>query len=129
MGERPQQMRDHIEATRDELGRNIGQLEDKVKRTFDWRSQFAERPLVSIGVAFGAGVLISTLIPPRSSASSAPRSLSDGPVAKKVSKEWENIKGAIVGVAATKFRSFLGDAIPGFEEHYHSAGREESSAR
>jgi hypothetical protein len=126
MGERPEQMRDHLEATRYELGRNIGQLEDKVKRTFNWRSQFAERPLVSVGVAFGAGVLISSLIAPRSSAH---RSLSDGPVAKKVSKEWENIKGAIVGVAATKFRSFLGDAIPGFEEHYKSAGGQENPIR
>lgn len=119
MGERPQQMRDHIEATRYELGRNIGQLEDKVKRTFDWRNQFAERPLVSMGVAFGAGVLISTLISPASSAIRHRRG--DGTATRKVSKEWENIKGALVGVAANKVKSFLGDAIPGFEEHLYSA--------
>ena len=71
-----------------------------------------------LGIAFGAGVLISTLISPASSA--IRQSRGDGTVTRKVSKEWENIKGALVGVAATKVKSFLGDAIPGFEEHFHS---------
>jgi len=31
---------------------------------------------------------------------------------------WDNIKGAVIGVAATRFRNFLDETIPGFAEQY-----------
>jgi hypothetical protein len=33
-----------------------------------------------------------------------------------VLETWDNIEGALVGVAAFRLKSFLGESIPGFEE-------------
>jgi hypothetical protein len=31
---------------------------------------------------------------------------------------WDNIRGALVGVAATKLEDFLAEVIPGFDQEY-----------
>ena len=31
---------------------------------------------------------------------------------------WDNIKGALIGVAATRFKDFVAEVIPGFQEQY-----------
>jgi hypothetical protein len=31
---------------------------------------------------------------------------------------WDNIKGALVGVAATRFKEFVGEVVPGFHEQF-----------
>jgi hypothetical protein len=66
MGEEPaemssEQIKREIDVERDELGRNIQQLERKMKDTVDWRSQFQKNPMVMIGLAFGGGILLSML--------------------------------------------------------------------
>lgn len=59
MGEESRQLKEHIDNTRDELGRNIVELRAKVRRTVDWRAQFQERPLAMVGIAFGAGLALA----------------------------------------------------------------------
>lgn len=115
MGNTSQQVK-HIDETRSELGRNVNELERRVRRTFDWRTQFERRPFTSLGIVFGAGVLLSRLV--GSPSHSGNQNGHGGAATRKASEAWENIKGAVVGVAATKFRNFLEEAIPGFEEHY-----------
>jgi hypothetical protein len=39
---------------------------------------------------------------------------------------WDNIKGALIGVAATRFKDFVGEVVPGFHEQFH---RTEENAR
>jgi hypothetical protein len=29
---------------------------------------------------------------------------------------WDNIKGALIGVSAARFKDFVGDVVPGFQE-------------
>src|ERR1700682_4032656 len=62
MGEKPDQIEQHIYETRSELGENIQELQSKVKHAVDWRAQFEERPWTMVGLAFGGGVLLSALM-------------------------------------------------------------------
>ena len=54
MGETSDQIERHIQETRNDLGDNFSELEDKVKTAVDWRAQFEERPGTMLALAFGA---------------------------------------------------------------------------
>jgi len=51
----------HIESQRNELGRNLNELETRVRRTTDWRAQFDRNPMLMMGVALGGGLLLGTM--------------------------------------------------------------------
>ena len=61
MDEKPDQIMNHIEAQRHELGRNLNELETRVRRTTDWRAQFDRNPMLMMGVALGGGLLLGTI--------------------------------------------------------------------
>ena len=42
----------------------------------------------------------------------------------KALETWENIKGALVGLAATRVKDYVGEIVPGFQEHYDRSRRE-----
>jgi len=134
MVETPAQIETHIEATREHLGANLDALERKIKSATDWREYFQSTPMTLLGVAFAGGVVLamatatgtrhdrqgSRVLP--SARSPRPR----GPYAEEVAAMFENIKGALVGLAATKIKDLVGEAIPGFQDEFdrrHSAGR------
>lgn len=62
MDEKPDQIIGHIEAQRHELGRNLNELEARVKENADWRKWFDRNPLMVMGAALGGGVLIGSVI-------------------------------------------------------------------
>ena len=66
MGEKADLIERHIEQQRSEFGDNIIELKNKVRRSVDWRAQVEERPLTMLGLAFGAGLLLSVLLDGRS---------------------------------------------------------------
>ena len=37
---------------------------------------------------------------------------------------WDNIKGALFGVAATPFKDFVGEVVPGFHEQFQRSAEE-----
>jgi hypothetical protein len=82
MDEKPDQIMNHIESQRDQLGRNLSELESRVKRTTDWRAQFDRNPMLMMGVALGGGMLLGSIVggsrhrSSKSSWSSSPRSFS-----------------------------------------------------
>jgi hypothetical protein len=161
MGQTADQIKQEIDQQREQLGENLQQLETKVKETVDWRSQFEQRPMAGVGLAFGAGFVLSMLMPsgdsdksrgsssnyssstgynsssyyqpqqfsgttgynqssnfsPQSSSSSKPRS----PEMNEITETLENIRGAVMGLAATRLRSFLAEAVPGFQDEYEQA--------
>jgi hypothetical protein len=43
------------------------------------------------------------------------------PAKEKAMDTWDNIKGAIVGVAATRFKQYADELIPGFSQHYRAS--------
>jgi len=61
MGERTDQIEEEIRVERQELGRNLDQLERQVKRATDWREQLGDHPMAAMSMAFGGGFLLSML--------------------------------------------------------------------
>jgi hypothetical protein len=126
MGETTRQIETHIERTREDLGSNLQELEHKVKAVTDWRQQFRHNPMTMVGAAFGGGVLLATMLAGRKrsryrASASEPHAPSSTPHAatdrqkQKALEAWDNIKGALIGVAATQFKSVLGEIVPGFQ--------------
>jgi hypothetical protein len=122
MGERPERIAKHIEAERSQLGSNLQELEHKVKTATDWRAQFQKHPMTMIGVAFGGGVMLSTLLgqPRRRSvrrhwpSDDEDRKLgkeathNTGTIRQKqhAAETWDNIKGALIGGSSRKVQGF-----------------------
>ena len=61
-GETLEQIEKHIDATRNQLGDNLNELEGKLREVVDWRVQFDAHPLPLIGLAFGAGLLLASMV-------------------------------------------------------------------
>ena len=123
MGKTANQIETHIERTRDNLGANIHELEEKVKSATDWKHYFQKNPMTMIGMAFGGGVLLATMVggKRRRSYSHEPAShvLAGTDRPKHVAAEaLDGIKGALIGVAASRIKEFVGEVVPGFSEHY-----------
>ena len=140
MGETSDQIERHIQETRNDLGDNFSELEEKVKTAVDWRAQFEERPGTMMALAFGGGVLMSALLP---SLRSSRRTTSEGrrnappdrdPAglsgnsrtafvgkASQTFESWDALKGALVGVATTKLSGFIEDLLPGFKQEFTKA--------
>ena len=134
MGETTHQIATHIENTRDDLGSNFEELEQKVKSVTDWRQQFRNNPMMMVGLAFGGGVFLATMAGGRRNRLSGMSSPSTVPLTSESStraiasrgvvnrekqqilETWDNIKGALVGVAVSRLKGFLGESIPGFDE-------------
>jgi hypothetical protein len=62
MGETTSQIEAHIEDIRKDLGANLQEVEDRVKSATDWRQHFQARPMTMLGIAFGGGVLLATML-------------------------------------------------------------------
>ena len=142
MGEQSNDLERHIEDRRKRLNNNLCELERKAKDALDWRVQVEQRPGTMIGLAFGAGILLSAVLggtgsstrrkttstkdargasvpqTERSTAQSMP-DLASGENA--LAHAWDNITGALLGVAVTKVESLLEDLLPGIADQYHKA--------
>jgi hypothetical protein len=136
MGQATSKIEAHIENTRADLGANLQELEQKVKSVTDWKQHFQTNPMTLLGVAFGGGILLATMLGGRKSSRrersfarlqsvSEPHAGTDGQKHKAL-ETWDNIKGALIGVAATRFKDFVGEVVPGFQEQFH---RTEEKAR
>ena len=127
MGQATSQIEAHIEHTREDLGSNLRELEQKVKSVTDWRQHFQKSPMTLLGVAFGGGIILATMLGGRKSSGrrglyravtrSEPTAGTDHQKHKAL-ETWDNIKGALIGVAATRFKDFVGQVVPGFHEEF-----------
>lgn len=121
----------HIEETKQRLKSNVHELEEKVRSAVDWKQRFAATPLPILAVAFGGGVIVAALsrrhsktvtkyVPtacavPRPSAAQA---FVNNP---QVAETWNQIKGALIAVAAKKVTELITQAVPAFADHYSGA--------
>lgn len=62
MDEKPDQIINHIEQQRDQLGRNLNELENRVRRSTDWRTYYERNPMLVLGAALGGGVLLGATV-------------------------------------------------------------------
>ena len=128
MGQTTDQIESHIEQTRDNLGANLHELEEKVKEIGDWRHHFRNHPTTLIGMAFGGGILLATLTGGTRSAPAAALSPSPaGPYKRKTTETWDHIRDALIGMAATRVTDFVGEVVPGFAEEFRSRVKSPSS--
>jgi len=138
MGETTNQIETYIENKREDLGSNLQELEQKLKSATDWRQQFQKNPMTLIGVAFGGGILLATMVGGRrrhrhgggtpvseSQPVNTPHAATDDQKHKAL-ETWDNIKGALIGVAATRFNGFLGEMVPGFHEQFDKTESEKA---
>lgn len=127
MGQTTNQIEAHIEYTRGELGANLKELEQKFQTATDWKRHFQNNPMAMLGVAFGGGILLASMLGGRKSrnggrsytapAASEPHAGTNHQKHKAL-ETWDNIKGALIGVAATRFKDFVGEVVPGFQEQF-----------
>jgi hypothetical protein len=127
-----------IDRTRERLGSNLRELEDRIDAATDWREQFRARPHVFLGGAIAGGALLAAVLRQRS-----PRQVFDssnevhlasvsrnGVNAQEQALElWNNIKGALFGVAAMRITEYVSELIPGFDEHYRRAAQSHNGPR
>lgn len=130
MGQTTHEIEAHIQDTRENLGTNLDELEWKVKGVTDWKQHFKTKPMTMLGVAFGGGILLATTLGGRrKKRRGGERSLSSHTIGSelhagtndqkhKALEMWDNIKGALIGVAATRFKEFVGEVVPGFHEQF-----------
>ena len=52
-----------IARTREAVALSVVALQKEISRTFDWREQIRQRPLLAVALAFGAGALLGGLLP------------------------------------------------------------------
>ena len=127
----------HIDQTRQRLGSNLRELEQKVDAATDWREQFRARPYLALGIAFAGGVAIATVARHRSTAGvDFPReAIARAPtrngseVWEQTIEVWNNIKRALIGVATTRVKDYVGEVIPDFQEHFQRAEQRAASSR
>ena len=137
MGDRKSELKRRVATERDQLHGSLEELEMKAKSLVDWRAQFAAHPLPMLAAAFGGGLILSGMLADSGSRangaadddyddeydlddpehddesympSAARRRRSR---ADRGSRLFDELKGALMGVAATRAVQFLDGMIPG----------------
>jgi hypothetical protein len=142
MGDRTSELKRRVATERDQLHGSLEELEMKAKSLVDWRTQFAAHPLPMLAAAFGGGLLLSGILADSGRRgngaadddfdddyddeddidedaeygdesympSAAPRRRSR---ARRGNRFVDELKGALMGVAATRAVQFLDGMIPG----------------
>jgi hypothetical protein len=125
------EIRQHIDAEREQLGRNLDEIEDRVKKATDVKHQFDRHTAWILGGAVAGGFLLSRALRKSPTFNAMPSLDTDSPErinAKKnqrrsshverVYETFDNILEGLIGVAAAKLGSFVADVVPGFQEQY-----------
>jgi hypothetical protein len=123
MGEKAERIERYIEQQRSEVRDNMLELKHKVRRSVDWRAQVDERPLAMVGLAFGAGFLVSAFLSARTARPDFSRMSSDDYRTSPAPSygTLEILKGAAIGLASAKLKEFVEELLPGFQEEYRKA--------
>ena len=138
MDEAARKIEVHIDRTRERLGSNLRELEDRIDAATDWREQFCARPHVFLGGAIAGGALLAAVLRPTaprqafdSSTDDHPRFVSRNGVdgREQALELWNNIKGALIGVAAMRITAYISELVPGFDEQFRHAAQRHDAPR
>jgi hypothetical protein len=127
MDEATYEIESHIDRTRERLGSDLRELEHRVGAATDWRTQFRARPHVFLVGAFAGGALLAAVLRPNSlgrgydpSTESRLASVSRNTVnaQERALELWNEVKSALISVAAMRIKDYIGGVIPGVAEHF-----------
>ena len=124
MDEAANEIEAHIDSTRERLTSNVRELEERVDAATDWREQFRERPQLFLGAAVVGGVILATALRTKpSTRGEADTRVTNavngsGAVTEQALELWHNVRGALIGVASARIKEYIGQLVPGFDEHY-----------
>ena len=126
MDETVNEIEAHIDRSRERLGSSLRELQDKVSAATDWREYFKERPQLFLGGAFVGGVILAAVLgtkSPRRHASGGEargsRLTHRGGATQEQARElWDNVKGALMGVASAQIKEYISGLVPGFDEQF-----------
>lgn len=128
------QIEQRIESSRQGLRSHLNELGDRMKSATDWRETFRRNPGTTLAVAFIGGLLLASAVG-RAEASRREHRVSRHVAFNRVGsgsqqlalRAWDEIKGALVGMAAAKLTRTLAELLPGFKEQLN--GRPDDSER
>lgn len=129
MAETVRQIESEIDRTRAELGTHLRELEARVDAAMDWREHVRARPVLAVGAAVAAGLVLGQLVRPgrsRTATSESLAAVSASPgravdVRGKAYDLWESIANAMIGVAAARLTGYISGLVPGFSEELQRA--------
>lgn len=135
MDEEQSTIKRRIDNEREQLGRNLDELESRVKKATDLKTHFNRNTGWILGAAVAGGFLLSRVVGRPSGSQAAPRweppehntntTTARRPThLSKVSETVDSIFEGLVGVVSDKLQSFVADAVPGFREQYDSIERQ-----
>jgi hypothetical protein len=93
----------------------------------DWRGHFRERPHVFLGAALIGGMVLASALRsksggrPLSGAGVNPAVGGHGSAQAQAREVLNNVQGALIGVAIAKIKDYIGEMVPGFDDHYRRA--------
>jgi len=123
-----------IEDKRADLRSNLEALESKVKSVADWRQHFQNHPGLLMAAAFGGGLLLAGMsggprgrrVRAAAGEGSSAAFAAGAQTSREVNQTWENIKGALIGLAATKIKDVLADRAPSFKQRVTETDRDKT---
>lgn len=151
MGEITHEIEREIRDSREDLGRNLNELEDKARELADWRSHYRNHSGAFLGAAFAAGALAAMATVPASSgrarlhavpdaetshdpyptrhSHAASRNPTFARVAREVNETWGQIADALLRTASLRALQLVSELVPGVREQIEGGRSHDRSTR
>jgi hypothetical protein len=138
VGEITHEIEREIRDKREDLGRNLNELEDKARELADWRSHYRNHSGAFLGAAFAAGAIAAMATVPASSGRPRVHALADDDtshdpyptrpsrpatrnatfarVTREVNETWGLIADALLRTASVRALQFVSELVPGVKD-------------
>ena len=121
MDEDTNQIEREILAERQQLGRNLNELEMKAHELADWRTHYRKNPNVLLGLALGGGLVVGAITRRGQSSRNSDVATARAPRRQgRTSRHIENTlfsaSDALLGVASAKVMAFVGSLVSGLSK-------------
>lgn len=138
MDEGTNKIEQHLVTEREELGRNLDEMEARVKDMTDPKVYFDKHTGWVLGSAVAAGFILAVAVgkanakPKESEPGRHQRDRAGSPMfgptrVNRFAETVETIFDGLVGVASGKLHSFIENAVPGFQKQYDDRQRARSA--